>query len=493
MTEIKVNPKSENASRELGGMFDFQPLPPPTIPHRVQWVNGVPLLPLDMEDWQFFGFESEADFEEAQRKEIEDMEAAAEAAAEAAQAASLEITEDYEPTLKYQVLRRLKHVANSYTRHKEIRQRYKLMEYVKDVLHRFHVLPYNSPIWKCCVVPVGNFVKMEHATFDGMGHAKIEGIAHDHNTWVCPVCSLKIAVKRAGELRTLAYKAKKRDLELYHLTITMGHEEWEHLAPMLKEMDYCRGRFWRNGTIRRIMKQYFKGRRVSVLEIMRGMDDLSNGWHPHLHILLIGEKGIDIEAIEKTMSDAWIDCLESIGRKGREGIALKIKPCEDIEDYLTKIPCEIALGNVTKHGHGVHMSFFQMVNYALGFPALREEIEPLIVEYYQATRYRKQLEWSRGLKDEFEIKEKSDEELCEETGLTLAVLAMTDNRNWRKLSTHANVAETRVYLDKNDGAGLHSFLDGLGVKYWMSESDYMNEVHHEGNYKGLDELGEIIE
>ena len=151
---------------------------------------------------------------------------------------------------------------------------------------------------------------------------------------------------------------------------------------MLKEMDYCRGRFWRNGTIRRIMKKYFNGRRVSVLEIMRGMDDLSNGWHPHLHILLVGEKGIDIEPIEKTMSDAWIECLESIGRKGREGIALKISPCEDIEDYLTKIPCEIALGNVTKHGHGVHMSFFQMVSYALDVPMLREEIEPLIVEYF---------------------------------------------------------------------------------------------------------------
>ena len=491
MTEIKVNQKEENASRELCGMCDFQTLPPPTIPHRVHWVDGVPLLPSDMDDWEFLGFESEAAFEDAQRQELEDMEAAADAAAEAAQAASLEITELYEPTSQYKALRRLKHVAESYTRQREIRQRYKMMEYIKDVLHRFHVLPYNSSIWKCGVIPIGNMVKMSHATFDGMGHAKIEGIAHDHNTWICPTCSLKIAVGRAGELRKLAYRAKKSGLELYHLTITMGHEEWEQLGPMLKEMDYCRGRFWRNGTIRRIMKKYFNGRRVSVLEIMRGMDDFSNGWHPHLHILLIGEKGIDIESIEKTMSDAWIECLESIGRKGREGIALKIKPCEDIEDYLTKIPCEIALGNVTKHGHGVHMSFFQMVNYALGFPMTREEIEPLIVEYFLATRYRKQLEWSRGLKDEFGIREKSDDELAEETGLTLAVHAMTDNRNWKKMATHGNVAETRVLLDKNDGAGLHRFLDGLGVKYWMSESEYLNDVLHEGKYKGLDELGEL--
>ena len=290
MTEIKVNPKKENASRELCGMFDFQPLPPATIPFRVKWFNGTPVIPSGIPFWEFFGFESEADFEEAQRMEVDDMEAAAQAAAEAAQAASLVITEDYEPTTRYQLLRQIKHVADSNTRHREIRQRYKMMEYIKDVLHRFHVLPYNSSIWKCGVVPVGNFVKMEHATFDGMGHAKIEGIAHDHNTWVCPVCSLKIAVQRAGELRTLAYRAKQRDLELYHLTITMGHEEWEQLGPMLKEMDYCRGRFWRNGTVRRIMKKYFNGRRVSVLEIMRGMDDLSNGWHPHLHILLIGEK-----------------------------------------------------------------------------------------------------------------------------------------------------------------------------------------------------------
>lgn len=474
MTEIKVNQQNENASHQFNGLFDFEPCPPPTVPYRAEWSNGVPLLPLDVEAWEFFGFRSEADFEDARQKELEELEATAQAVAEASAEASLEITENYEPTVINQTLRRLNHVANSNKRRSEIRQRYKMMEHIKRVLHDANALPPNSSIWKCGVVPCSDFVKMEHATFDGMGHAKLEGIAHDHNTWICPVCSLQIARGRVEELRTLAYRAKKRDYELYHMTITMGHEIWEKLGDMLEDMDYCRTRMWRNGTIRRLYSEHFIGR-VQVLEIMRGMDELSNGWHPHLHILLVGQKNIDVEAIEKKMSDAWIKCLKSVGREGKEGIALQIKPAAEIEDYLTKIPCEIALGNVSKHGHGCHMSFFQMVNYAVGMACTREDIDPLIVEYYRATKGRKQLEWSRGLKAEFGITDKSDEQLVEEASKALYVLAMTNNRNWRKINTHSNVAEIRVLLDKNNMDGLHSYLDRFGVRYWMSEEDYLDQ------------------
>lgn len=481
MTTNKVNQQNETSSRELFGATSFSPLPPPTVPVRcIDWRDGMPVCPADMEEWEFLGFKSAEEFDEALEREWAEMVEQSEKGGEAARnnpspnprETFSETSEEYEPNTQHQGLRKGRKVA--YCNHSELRKRHIMMQYIKDVLRP--ILKPTSPILRCSSTAVGTCVEIAHAQSQGLNFSKITGVAHDHNVWVCPLCSLKIAAGRVDQINRLMQNAKAEGFECYHLTLTMPHERFEELEDLFAGLAYSRERFWRNGTIRRIFKDNFVGR-VSGVEIMRGFGAFSNGWHPHQHILLIGKQNIDIEAVRKTMSDAWLNCLASVDRIGDEEHALTLKKYEKKEgDYFTKLACEIALGNVTKHGKGEHMSFFQMVNYALTFPPLRGEIEPLIRKFYVGTKGRNQVSFSRGLLARFGVDEKTDEELAEETGDTFRVLAVLLNGGFMHLAneSHENVAKMREYADYNDREGLRAWLESKDVRCWDSVLDLQN-------------------
>lgn len=493
MTTNKVNQENETSSRELFGATSFSPLPPPTVPVRcIDWRDGMPVCPADMEEWEFLGFKSAEEFDEALEREWAEMVEQSEKGGEAAQnnpspnprETFSETPEDYERETQHQGLRKGHKVA--YCNHAELRKRYKMMQYIKDVLRP--VLKPTSPILRCSSTAVGTCVEIAHAQSQGLGFSKITGVAHDHNVWVCPSCSLKIAAGRVDQIDRLMQNAKAEGFECYHLTITIDHKAWHKLADLFADLAYCRERFWRNGTIRQIFKDNFVGR-VSGVEIMRGFGAFSNGWHPHQHILLIGKQDIDIEGIRESMTKAWLEALETVGHRGDEEHALTLKKYEKKQgDYFTKLSCEIALGNVTKQGKGEHMSFFQMVNYALTFPPLRGEIEPLMREYYEVTKGKKQLVFSRGLLARFGVDEKTDEELAEETADTFRVLAVLLNGGFMYLANedHENVATMREYADYNDLEGLRGWLESKGVQYWEN-------VLHLQNWLNMREWGDRLD
>lgn len=470
MTENNLNCEIKKASHELQGESDFLPIPPATVPYRVEWFQGRPVVPMGMPVWEFFGFDSEEAFDSA-RLESEADELSA---FEDAKASSLSILENHEPTSQYQDVRTSRLVTPRYhekTRKQvddDIRQRYRVMAYIKGVLRS--CLPSRSPVLNCCQRPVGSVVSVFHSEENGIASSRVDKLVHDHNVWVCPVCSLKVAMGRVQQLYELGEKARADGYSCYFLTIQMSHHVWDRLDSMMDDMKRARHYFWQNGTVRRVFDANFIGR-VSSLEITRGFGDLSNGWHPHQHIMLIGEKDIDIDAVATVFKKAWLNALNRVGREGNWDFALELKPCEKTEDsfdYLLKYVFEVTLGNVTKHGHGCHMSFFQMVNYAMTIPVLRDEIDPLIREYYWSTKGKRQLVFSDGLLRRFGIDNKSDDELSEEDESNIIrLLAIVQSRDWVRLS-HDDLSEIRVIASHDDKDGLLGFFGGLGMRTWDS-------------------------
>lgn len=428
-----------------------------------------------MEPWDLFGMTED---------EFHAEEDAAQAASEAAQAAFLESTENYEQEIGVEELR----AENN------IRERFRLMEYMKDVMRP--VLPRNSSVMKCYKVPCSSAVTYSQGVDErGKAIAKVEGVSHDHSVHFCPMCSFKIAVKRAWDITQITDRAKAEGFGLYHMILTIRHSKYDPLDVLMDEFKAALQSFWRNGSVRLIYNDNWEYR-FDTMEVMFGFDDADgeggNGMHVHMHITLIGKQGVDCAALQAKLEPYWIRSLGGKGKAG--GVALKLKEWEDKElaHYLTKLPTasfEMSMGAHTKHGKqgedkdkevkGEHFGFFQVARIAMKYKGLRRWLEPLIREYYFVTKGRKLIQFSRGLLSRFGVADKTDDELAEDGGEVLKELATVSNGDYKTL-THLQIAESRILARRGVKSALWDYFGALGVichnnKYELEH--YWNDNH----------------
>lgn len=482
MTDTKINPKWQKAN-ESGINFDVLSSPPqaPTF----TWCDGHPFLPDDDPDKFFDLVDAESSYDidqggaDAQNTDpwvYESFGQGTNASTDGGRPPLGNIVNMQANSANEELTTRQ---AVKLITKEEVRLRWKMMAYIKGCLRS--ILPWTSSVLNCSTAPIGDVVKISQ-TVTSMGNpsAKFSNMVHDHNTWICPLCSFKIAVGRVNELREIVYKAKKQGMECYHMTVTMAHQEWDRLDYMLQDMRNALYKFWGQ----RMVKDWFKScfvHRVSTVEITKGFDALSNGWHPHVHILLIGYKGVPVEVLQSDYSAEWLKALRSVGRDGKDGIALKVEPVTNIENYLVKVPCEIGLSNITKHGHGAHMTFFQMVAYAVnsGSSEVQAEIAQYVREYYQATKGMHQMQKSKGLNEYFKVKEKTDEELAsQDTEKVMRDLLWVKGREMRRCLNHDDYANIFLMARAGDVASIIDYLHKHGVfTIWHSEEESIQDLN----------------
>ena len=468
MTKTNLNAKKTKASGETELLSCSQSSEVSEAPEKIKWLHGMPVIPLGMRPEDFFDLAPKAmDITAADLNRMIEADRA-EFEAEAAALGNIGIIQ---ATVGNEVVsgRRAQKIISR----EEVRLRYKMMQFIKDSLRP--ICSWKAPVLNCSFTPIGDHVTIAQTENDDKPSAKVGPIVHDRNTWVCPLCSLNIAVGRAKDIREIVWHAKKMDYECYHMTITMSHHEWDRLDEMLQDMKGALTDFWGQ----RVVKKWFKScfvHRVSAMEITKGFDEYSNGWHPHLHILLIGNKNTPYDVLEKDYTDEWIKALKKHGRDAKEGIALQIKPCDDIENYLTKLPCEIALNNVTKHGHGEHMTFFQMVVKAVqsNSSMIQAEIAEYVREYYKATKGLHQLQMSRGIYAFFGVEKQSDKELADQsTEKVIEELLVVDAKEWRSRMDHSAIGEVWLMARRGESESLKRFFEERGIyTYWDNEEDY---------------------
>ena len=443
----------------------------------LRFYKGFPVSWAEWEPWNIYGI-SQDEFEEGERMEAEALEAAANAAAEAAQAADLGITENYEPAIGAEELKK----------EKAIRERFQMMEYLQNLMRP--CLPSRSSILKCHKVPCSTVVTYSQGLDDyGKAMAKVEGVCHDHSVHFCPMCSFKIAIGRALQIATITDRALSEGYALYHMVLTMRHSKYDTFEELMDEMSEAKRFFWRSRAVREIYKENWEYR-IDTLEMMFGFDDMNgeggNGLHEHYHITLIGKPGIDCAELQPKLEKLWIKSLGGKGKAG--GVALKLKPWEtdDLAHYLTKLPTvsfEMAMGAQTKHDYktdqkedekkGEHFGFFHVVRVAMKYKGLRPLLEPLIRAYYFATKGKSLIRFSRGLLQRFGLKDKTDDELAEDGGKVLQRLAVLENRDYEKL-THAQIAESRILEKRGEKSALWDFFKALGITCHEDENEIID-------------------
>lgn len=172
------------------------------------------------------------------------------------------------------------------------------------------------------------------------GIAGFAGLCTCGSVWACPVCNAKIMSRRALELGLLLAAAQSQGWWLAFLTFTARHRQGQPLSPLWDALTYAwasctsQSRSWRQAKAQHGVEGF-----VRAAEVTYGR----NGWHPHLHPLLMGTGKMteqDVRDLHRWMFDAWQAALVRKGYAAPllvgQDARLVTGPADVLAEYVSK-------------------------------------------------------------------------------------------------------------------------------------------------------------
>lgn len=244
------------------------------------------------------------------------------------------------------------------------------------------------------------------------------GLATCGSPWVCPVCSAKIAARRMLELSQAVEAHLATGGRLALLTVTMRHRRGQRLAKLWDGMSGSWRRFVRSGSYRRLVNRLGVEGYVRATEVTHG----ANGWHVHFHVLyflgpdeaeLFGED--TVRSTRNALVGLWTKAVDAQGFSAVDAgqdFRLFLGSGEAIRaasEYLVKtvytsrgVGAEVAGGAYKTANRGNRTPFGIAADLVA---ALDGDGDPdpedvhLWAEWDKGSTGRRQLVWSRGLRE----------------------------------------------------------------------------------------------
>jgi len=295
------------------------------------------------------------------------------------------------------------------------------------------------------------------------------------SVWDCPVCASKIAEVRRLELTKATEQHTQNGGSVLLVTFTYPHQREDDLKELLDKQAKAMQWFYRHRDYKDLKRRYMKKGRVRALEVNHGE---ANGWHPHIHELWFMDMHLsDFETLHLEVLTLWRKaCVKhGLGVPSFEH-GVDIKGGDYAAKYVTKfgqedkkdwsIEHELTKANVKKGRKGSRSPFQLLDDYIEG----DKRAGALFIEYSQAFKGKRQLTWSRGLKAEFDLQEKSDDEIAHDQEDKAVLLAEIETEEWRAITgTSTPKQDNRALvltLAENGGVdAMRRFIAGLLVLY----------------------------
>lgn len=257
----------------------------------------------------------------------------------------------------------------------------------------------------------------------GVSVVAAESIAHYANlqtcgsVWACPVDSAKIRFQRAGEVITILSGHLAQGGGALFSTMTAPHNQTESLSHCLSDTADAWKKMQGSRPWKRLVAEFHLDGMIRAAEVTRSD---ANGWHAHLHVAVLTSERLEpleILRFESALYELWCRAILRQGRgKPSRRHGVDVRPITDgdgLGAYLTKV--EGVAKELTradrKRGRHESRTPAQILSDArlFGDRADRE----LYREYERATKGRRMLTMSRGLKERYNVGEKTDEEIAE--------------------------------------------------------------------------------
>lgn len=259
---------------------------------------------------------------------------------------------------------------------------------------------------KCGRVRIGQVVGITLVD----GRAGFNGIMTCGLAWECPVCRATIQAERAKEVLAAVDWHRARRGEAYLVTLTVRHGLGDDLATMRKGVANA----WRKVQAGRAWLEWKA--RAGVVGTVRALETThgEHGWHPHLHVLVLGKRASDhdVESWRAQLSARWQVAVSAT--LGQDYVPTDRRGCDvrvsRKSDYLAKLGLEVA-GSSEKRGRRKNRSPLEIADDWVSREDWRDGV--LWRKYAKGMHGARMLTWSKGLRAAVGLGvEKSDEELA---------------------------------------------------------------------------------
>jgi hypothetical protein len=245
------------------------------------------------------------------------------------------------------------------------------------------------------------------------GRAHMVGVLRCGNVHTCPTCRATIAGVRRDEVKRAVEWHGHEGVRM--VTLTLRHGMGDDLRQLRRGLANAWRKFASGAPWLRAKAEWGLVGSIRALEVTYGR----NGFHPHLHVLLLVRDGAAVDRSTEWIVTRWQNCVrDTLGpshvpddEHGAELTRCNAKA----GDYITKLGLEVSDGG-TKAGRAGRLSVWQLGRKAArlrGQQATDDAAPQAWREFVRGIRGARQLTWSRGLKKAAGIEERSDQEITQ--------------------------------------------------------------------------------
>lgn len=268
------------------------------------------------------------------------------------------------------------------------------------------------------------------------------------SVWSCPVCAHQISRQRITEVVDAVnwWRARARGNDIAMLTLTVRHHAGESLKALRQAVSHA----WRTFQQGRLWQEVREA--CGAVHFVRCHDVTwgENGWHPHLHVMLLCDTPDAAEGYQDAITAAWRKTVVRLMGKWHlpsVSKAVKFAACHDAS-YVARLGLETAspASKTAREGHLAPMQMVDELIIAKG--AEQERLGAAWREYSLGMSGCHQLQWSRGLRAAFgctlpDVMLVGVEVECEpDSGAEpKAVLASIPRETWREMALKYGLTE----------------------------------------------------
>jgi hypothetical protein len=293
------------------------------------------------------------------------------------------------------------------------------------------------------------------------------GVVVCGSVWACPVCAGRIQEGRADEICQAIDAAYNAGLTVSMVTLTFPHQAFHSCQELIVRQRDALTRFRRGKAYDKLRQRIGYVGLIRALEVTHGF----NGWHPHTHELWFHEPG-KARGMITEIKRQWENACRKAGLIPTGKVKAFRKHAVDVMfgaqsgDYLAKASdqgywgaeSEMARSRL-KTGSKGRPPFAILADAAAG----DTRSGALFVEYVQAFHGKRQIYWTNGLKDRFQIGEVDDETLAVEQSDSADLLGHIDSIGWELVRLNKAWAVILDLAERHGWCGVVTWLSDHGL------------------------------